>query len=49
MKAVFPLSTSDLKAKTYDKAKCPASVKYPSKSSEDELLLRIVKAILACQ
>ena len=47
MKAVFTISTDDLKAKAYDKMRKPEKVTYPTKGSEDVLLVSIVKRMLA--
>ena len=47
MKAVFTISTDDLKAKAYDNMRKPEKVKYPTKGSEDTLLVCIIKKMLA--
>lgn len=43
MKAVFTISTSDLKVKNHDNVKRPKGITYPIKASEDDLLVRIIK------
>ena len=47
MKAVFTIATDDLNAKAYDKMQKPQKVTYPTKGSEDALLVSIIKRILA--